>query len=36
MNWDTCRQNLLNWVDKGAVQFNKLIPAFKEGRGFAD
>ena len=29
MDWDTCRQNLLNWADKGAVQLNKLIPALK-------
>ena len=27
MNWDTCRQNLSNRADKGAVQLNKLIPA---------
>lgn len=26
MNWDTCRQNLSNWADKGAVQLNRLIP----------
>lgn len=30
MNWDTCRQNLINWADKGAIQLNKLIPALKE------
>ena len=29
MDWNTCRQNLLNWADKGAVQLNKLIPALK-------
>lgn len=30
MDWNTCRQNLLNWADKGAIQLNKLIPALKE------
>lgn len=30
MNWGTCRQNLINWADKGAIQLNKLIPALKE------
>ncbi len=29
MNWDTCRQNLANWADKGAIALNKLIPALK-------
>lgn len=29
MDWNTCRQNLANWADKGAVQLNKLIPALK-------
>ena len=29
MKWNTCRQNILNWSDKGAVQLNKLIPALK-------
>lgn len=29
MSWDTCRQNLSNWSDKGAIQLNKLIPALK-------
>jgi hypothetical protein len=29
MNWKTCRQNLANWADKGAVELNKLIPALK-------
>ncbi len=29
MAWNTCRQNLANWADKGAVQLNKLIPALK-------
>ena len=29
MGWDTCRQNLANRTDKGAVQLNKLIPALK-------
>ena len=29
MEWNTCRQNLDNWTDKGAVQLNKLIPALK-------
>lgn len=30
MNWNTSPQNLLNWVDKGAMQLTKLIPAFKQ------
>nr|WP_262435710.1 transposase [Jilunia laotingensis] len=30
MNWDTCRQNLSNWVDKGTVQLNKLISTLKD------
>ena len=29
MDWITCRQNLANWADKGAIQLNKLIPALK-------
>lgn len=29
MDWNTCRQNLANWADKGAVELNKLIPALK-------
>lgn len=29
MDWNTCRQNLSNWADKGAVHFNKQIPALK-------
>lgn len=29
MDWNTCRQNLANWVDKGALQLNKLNPALK-------
>ena len=29
MNWNTCRQNLHNWADKGAIHLNKLIPALK-------
>lgn len=29
MDWNTCRQNLANWADKGAIQLNKLIPALK-------
>jgi len=29
MSWDTCRQNLSNWSDKGAIQLNKLLPALK-------
>ncbi|MCZ2628864.1 hypothetical protein ACIXK2_10125 [Bacteroides fragilis] len=29
MDWNTCRQNLANWADKGAVQLNKLITALK-------
>ena len=30
MDWHTCRQNLLNWEDKGAVMLNMLLPALKE------
>ena len=30
MDWNTCRQNLANWADKGAIQLNKLIPALKK------
>lgn len=30
MDWNTCRQNLANWADKGAIQLNKLIPALKD------
>lgn len=30
MDWNTSVQNLLNWVDKGAIQLNKLIPALKK------
>lgn len=30
MNWHTCRQNLANWSDKGAIILNKLIPALKD------
>ena len=30
MDWHTCRQNLLNWEDKGAVMLNKLLPSLKE------
>lgn len=30
MDWNTCRQNLANWADKGALQLNKLNPALKE------
>ncbi|WP_300729973.1 transposase [uncultured Bacteroides sp.] len=30
MDWNTCRQNLANWADKGAILLNKLIPALKE------
>ena len=29
MDWNTCRQNLANWADKGAIQLNKLVPALK-------
>jgi hypothetical protein len=29
MSWNTCRQNLANWLDKGAVFLNKLLPALK-------
>ena len=30
MDWHTCRQNLLNWEDKGAIMLNMLLPAVKE------
>jgi hypothetical protein len=30
MDWNTFPQNLLNWADKGAMQLNKLLPAFKK------
>ena len=30
MDWHTCRQNLLNWEDKGAIMLNMLLPALKE------
>ena len=30
MDWNTSVQNLLNWVDKGAMQLYKLIPALKK------
>lgn len=30
MDWHTCRQNLLNWEDKGAVMLNMLLPSLKE------
>lgn len=29
MDWNACRQNLVNWADKGSVQLNKLILALK-------
>jgi hypothetical protein len=29
MQWNTCRQNLGNWADKGAVYLSKLVPALK-------
>ena len=29
MDWNTCRQNLANCADKGALQLNKLNPALK-------
>ena len=29
MSWNTCRQNLANWADKGAICLNLLIPALK-------
>lgn len=29
MDWNTYRQNLANWADKGVVQLNKLIPTLK-------
>ena len=30
MEWHTCRQNLLNWEDKGAILLNMLLPALKD------
>ena len=30
MDWHTCRQNLLNWEDKGAVMLSMLLPALKD------
>lgn len=30
MDWHTCRQNLLNWEDKGAIMLNMLLPALKD------
>ena len=30
MDWHTCRQNLLNWEDKGAIMLNMLLPSLKE------
>ena len=30
MDWHTCRQNLLNWEDKGAIMLSMLLPALKE------
>lgn len=30
MGWITCRQNLINWMDKGAGQLKKLMPALKK------
>lgn len=30
MGWITCRQNLINWMDKGAEQLKKLMPALKK------
>lgn len=30
MDWHTCRQNLLNWEDKGAILLSMLLPALKE------
>ena len=30
MDWHTCRQNLLNWEDKGAVLLNMLLPSLKD------
>lgn len=30
MGWITCRQNLINWMDKGAEQLKKLLPALKK------
>ena len=30
MDWHTCRQNLLNWEDKGAILLSKLLPPLKD------
>jgi hypothetical protein len=30
MDWHTCRQNLLNWEDKGAILLSKLLPTLKD------
>ena len=30
MDWHPCRQNLLNWEDKGAIMLNMLLPALKD------
>ena len=30
MDWHPCRQNLLNWEDKGAIMLNMLLPSLKE------
>ena len=30
MGWITCRQNLIDWMDKGAGQLKKLMPALKK------
>ena len=30
MDWHTCRQNLLNWEDKGAIMLSMLLPALKD------
>ena len=30
MDWHTCRQNLQNWEDKGAIMLNMLLPSLKE------
>ena len=30
MDWHTCRQNLLNWENKGAIMLSMLLPALKD------
>ena len=32
MDWNTCRQNLANWADKGAVSTQQVDPCLEECR----